>query len=162
MAQATLPAQPVTPPLHPLATAFGAPEWSEGVGQRIVWMVQRAESRADLVLTPPDLGRIEVSLALKGEQATASFVSASPLVREALESALPRLREVLADAGIQLGQAQVSAHSGGQGTQPQEHGENSALVGPRTDLPGEARLRVDSTSGIARLKSGQGLVDVFA
>ena len=43
--------------------------------------------------------------------ATAAFVSANAEVRDALESALPRLREMFASAGIALGQTSVSAES---------------------------------------------------
>jgi len=42
------------------------------------------------------------------------FVSASPEVRTALEGAMDRLREALANNGISLGQAQVGSESPGQ------------------------------------------------
>jgi flagellar hook-length control protein FliK len=85
-------------------------------------------------------------------------------VREALEAALPRLREVLAEAGIQLGQAQVSAENTRQWTQQEKHGENFASDRVR-EMPGHGAISQASSgslSTVAGLKAGRGLVDVFA
>jgi flagellar hook-length control protein FliK len=142
----------------------GTPGWTEEVGNRVAWLANRSESKAELVLTPPQMGRIEVSLSVKGDQATASFVSSNPVVREALEAALPRLREVLADAGIQLGQAQVSAENARQWAQQEKHGDNSASDQNRGNPENAAISRVSSGSlstGTV-LKTGRGFVDVFA
>lgn len=145
-----------------VAQPVGTHGWSEEVGNRIVWMANRQEGRAELVLTPPQMGRIEVSLSITGDQASANFASTNPAVREALEAALPRLREVLADAGIQLGQAQVGAENPGQTTREDKNGDNPVF--DRTDDRDTGSLRMTETamSSPAGLKSGRGLVDVFA
>ena len=147
-----------------IAQPVGSVEWSEEIGNRISWMAGRSESRAELVLTPPQMGRIEVNLSIKGDQATASFVSANPVVREALEAALPRLREVLADAGIQLGQAQVGAENAHQRAQQEKHGDNSGSDPTRGNTVSTAISSISSgsPSTAATLKAGRGLVDVFA
>ena len=147
-----------------IAPPVGSTGWSEEIGNRIAWMAGRSESRAELVLTPPQMGRIEVNLAIKGDQATASFVSANPVVREALEAALPRLREVLADAGIQLGQAQVSAENARQWAQQEKHGDNSGSDRDRGSMANAAISPISSGSLLTTttLKTGRGLVDVFA
>lgn len=146
---------PVSPPV-------GSPKWSDAVGNQIVWMTQRQESRAELVLNPPQMGRVEISLTVTGDHASASFVSANPTVREAIESALPRLREVLADSGIQLGQAQVGAENARQQSQQENRAgaadRNTAAGSGKTELLGMP-ASVSSRSG---LKLGHGLVDVFA
>lgn len=147
-----------------VARPVGSSGWAEEIGNHVVWLANRSESRAELVLTPPQMGRVEVSLAVKGDQAVASFVSNNPAVREALEAALPRLREVLADAGIQLGQAQVSAENARQWAQQDKHRDNSASDPARTNPEDAAISRVSSGSLSASpgLKGGRGLVDVFA
>ncbi len=142
----------------------GAPGWTEEIGNRIAWLANRSESRAELVLTPPQMGRVEISLTVKGDQATASFASNNPVVREALEAALPRLREILADAGIQLGQAQVGAENARQWAQQEKHGDNSGFDPARAKL-GDAAISPISSGSLATtsgLKGGRGLVDVFA
>lgn len=148
-------------PSLPVARPLGAAGWSEEVGNRVAWMATRMESRAELVLTPPQLGRVEVNLSVRGEMANASFVSANPAVREALEAALPRLRELLAEAGIQLGQAQVGAEH--QGHAAGERRGDASGEHARDDAGNMASSRGgENLLPSAGLKSGRGLVDVFA
>lgn len=146
----------------PVAPAVGAPGWSEEIGNRVVWMANRMENRAELVLTPPQMGRVEVSLSITGDQASATFVSPNPAVREALEAALPRLREVLADAGIQLGQAQVGAENARQWAQQEKNGDNSGLDRSTSDGMPVISAATGAAQAHTGLKMGRGLVDVFA
>jgi len=142
----------------------GTPGWSEEVGNRIAWMAGQGRSQAELVLNPPHLGRIEVNLTLNGDQAAASFASANPVVRELLEAAIPRLREALADAGIQLGQTQVGAEHARQQPQQEKHGENTASDPARFSetIPANSSISQRSVTTLTTLKSGRSLVDVFA
>lgn len=158
------PAQVSTAPLPalPIAQTVGAPGWGQELGNRIAWMASRMESRAELVLTPPQMGRIEVSLTVAGDQANAIFTSANPVVREALEAAMPRLREMLADAGIQLGQAQVGAENSQQSAQQEKNGDNFASGQGATSDPGPFQAITDMPLTPDSLKVGRGLVDVFA
>jgi len=145
----------------PVEQPVGARGWSEEVGNRVAWMASRMESRAELVLTPPQIGRVEVSLTVNGDQASANFVSANPAVREALEAALPRLREVLAEAGIQLGQAQVGAENARQSAQQDKNGDNFTFDRSGASSASEPGSATESAER-AGLKTGRGLVDVFA
>lgn len=148
-------------PELPIAAPLGAPGWDRQVGDKLTWMVNRQESSAALVLTPPQLGRIEVSISLNGDQANAVFVSQNPAVREALEAALPRLRETLADAGISLGQAQVGSDA--PPPRGEERRDNSA---PRTlaaNDSGDGRVAVAAPAAVSSwIASGRGMVDTFA
>lgn len=149
-------------PSLPVATPVGTPQWSQEVGDKIVWLANRQESRAELVLTPPQMGRVEVSLTMNGDQATAVFTSSNPTVREALEASMPRLREAMADAGIQLGQAQVGAENSRQWAQQEKNGDN--FVPQRgTDIDiASAQALIGGSTATDGLKTGRGLVDVFA
>lgn len=84
-----------------------SPMFAQELGERIVWMSSRHGQMADIAINPPHLGPVEVKLSFAGGEAGAQFFSPHPQVREAIESALPRLREMLAEAGVTLGQAQV-------------------------------------------------------
>lgn len=152
---------------HPLKvdTPVGNNGWDHEVGDKLVWMVGRQEQRAELVLNPPQLGRVEVSLNMTGDQTNATFVAANPAVREALESALPRLREMFADAGLSLGQAQVGADSGSnaanQSFDNRGNGDNSSRFSGALDGASDGNMmRLTGTSQWVR--QGRGLVDVFA
>lgn len=92
-----------------LVTPFSQPQWQSELGEKVVWLAGRQGQMAALSLNPPSLGNIEVRLNLSGHEAGAQFFSANPTVREAIEAALPRLREMMAEAGLSLGQAMVSS-----------------------------------------------------
>ena len=137
-------------------TAFAASRWGEDVAQTVVWLAGRNESRAELVLTPPQLGKLEVTLSVsQGGETSAHFVSPSPQVREALEQSLARLREVFAAAGISLGQTSVSADSPAR---DQRH-QSRAGSGHR---PYSVSATALSTDPAALLAQRRGLVDTFA
>lgn len=144
------------PSIAHVDTPVGGRGWDAEVGQKIVLLVSRQESRAELTLTPPQLGRVEVSITVNGDQTSAAFVSASPAAREALEQALPRLREILAEAGITLGQASVNAESArqdGNGTS----GERRA-----SDGSGRGAGTANAAAPAQWLRRSEGLIDTFA
>ena len=149
-------------PLH-VETPVGSRNWDSNVGEKVVWMVGHQEQRAELVLNPPELGKVEVSVSVSGDQASAQFVSANPAVRDALEAAIPRLREMLADAGLNLGQAQVGSDSAqnaaGNPANNRENSDNSRRGSG--DVAQVGALRPLGTAG-TWLRQGSGMVDVFA
>jgi flagellar hook-length control protein FliK len=152
-----------TAPTVTIASPVGSTAWHGDVANSVAWVAGQNQSRADLVLTPPELGRVEVSITVSGDQASASFVSASPAVREALEGAVPRLREVLAESGITLTQAQIGADTSGQSAKQQQNGDNR----PWQEAAGQLDIPVADTGRsmhpvTAWQTGGRGMVDVFA
>ncbi len=150
--------QPATPQL-PVYTPAGQEAWAEDVGNQVRWMLGRAESKAELVLTPPNLGKLEVSINLNGDQTTAQFIAANQAARDALERALPQLREVLQQAGIMLGDANVSTSQQGAGGEGQEgRGRDSG----RGEAGSAGELAGAGASAGVWLRQQQGMVDTFA
>ncbi len=88
-------------------------QWATETAERIVWHAGQAVHKVELQLNPPNLGKLEVTLQLHQDQLTAHFVTASQAARDALDQALPRLRELLQQSGIQLGQSSVANQGGG-------------------------------------------------
>jgi flagellar hook-length control protein FliK len=120
-------------------------------------MLGNNRQQADLVLTPPQLGRVEVSLTMNGDQATAIFTSPNPAVREALEASLQRLREVLADAGVSLGQAQVGSESPSQSSRKDGRG-----VGVDEGVRYASAAPLAGLQATAMAGAGRGMIDIFA
>lgn len=152
---------PASAASNALAPSVGSAAWSQALGEKIVWMTAGALQTASLTLNPPNLGPLQVVLNVTNDQATASFFAAQPEVRQALEAALPKLREMMNEAGIQLGQATVGAEQ-----QQQQQNEAASREARRTGLayPG-ANDAVESTLQSMPLpirQSGRGLVDTFA
>ena len=158
----------IAPPTggHPgdiLAPRVGNDNWNQALGQRMVWMAAGAEQTASLTLNPPDLGPMQVVLHVSNGQADASFFAAQPEVRQALEAALPKLREMLSDAGVTLGQANVSA-----GQPQQQQASDRRASDSRTSsvgtvgATGAADNTNSPTSSGRRITGGNGMVDTFA
>lgn len=146
---------------HEVATPVGSRDWAEDVSQKVSWVATRDNGRAELVLNPAHLGRIEVSINLNGEHATAAFVAANATAREALQDAMPRLREVLAQSGIQLGQASVDAGTSGQAQAQQQQSSRSNTAFSRytgQSLPDP----VISSGSRSMMSSGNRMIDTFA
>ena len=142
-----------------VAPRFGAPEWEGALGQRVVWMAGLQHQVAELQLNPPHLGPLEVRLNLSDGQASVSFVSQQPAVREAIETALPRLREMLADNGISLGNVMVGAESFAQ---QREQAQAKPGNGPHDrDVSADAAATLAGISG-SPARRGHGLLDLFA
>ncbi len=141
-------------------TPMGNNRWNEDLGQKITWMAGHGSQSAELQLNPPDLGPLHVVLNVSGDQATALFTSPHAAVREAVQQALPKLRDMLADNGIMLGNASVS-DQGRQGAQSGYSGEGSKP----SSSSGRGAVEVSSVQqgprSISMLQT-QGLVDTFA
>jgi hypothetical protein len=93
---------------------FPSPPWEASFQSRVLWMVKEQVQFAELQLNPPHLGPVEVKITLQNHEASISFGSQQVLVREAIELALPRLREALGESGVHLMGVDVSGHSPGQ------------------------------------------------
>jgi flagellar hook-length control protein FliK len=148
-------------PQMKVETPFGQPGWSREVDQKLTWIVTNARQQADLVLNPPQLGRIEVSIVMTGDQLTATFSSPHQAVREALEDSMSRLRETLADSGVTLGQTHVGAESrrNAQMMNTANEGRTIALAGDEERLATSGTINGGPTW---RSTPGRGMVDIFA
>lgn len=144
-----------------LAPRFGSPAWDQALGQKVVWMVAGAQQSASLTLNPPDLGPLQVVLNVSNGQADASFFSAQPDVRQALEAALPRLRDMMTEAGVELGQTSISAGMPDRHDQPGNHAAHKPASGTGAGN-GEAETASVPATRAGRSIGGQGLVDTFA
>ncbi|QNB00964.1 flagellar hook-length control protein FliK [Massilia sp. Se16.2.3] len=101
-------------PTDRLSARVGTPAWDNQVGQKVIWMVGGEEQSATLELNPPDLGPVQVVLNVSNDMASVTFSSQQMEVRQALENSLPRLREMMSESGIALGNATVNAGSEGR------------------------------------------------
>ena len=145
-----------------LRTPLRDPSWAGDLGQKLLWFASNEKQLAQLTLHPPQLGSIEITLNLDKDAATAHFVSPHADVRGAIETAVPRLREMFAGTGIELGQVSIGSESFRQ--QPDGQRESSHRPRPQAD---NAILDSDSANGLLSGKSfvaqrGRGLIDIFA
>jgi flagellar hook-length control protein FliK len=139
----------ITPPVE---TA----DFSQGVADRVSFMVDGNISSAKLQVNPPALGPIEVRIALQGSHAQVSFTSHSALTRDALESGAPKLREMLGSQGF--GQVSVDVSQGSyQDRSAQSSPYQGSTVGARDSSIDAVQSAPRSSARIAT-----GVLDAYA
>ena len=82
----------------------------EQVAERVVLLRREGHGEIALRLDPPDLGAVRIEAVMEGGKLRLEIRAEAESARQALESALPRLRESLAQQGIVADQ--VSVHLG--------------------------------------------------
>lgn len=98
-----------------LSTSIMAPlqstGWSQQMTDQVNLMLKGGFQQADIKLNPAHLGPMEIKLSMKDDKASIHFVAQHAPVRDAIDSALPRLREMLEQQGLSLADVDVSAQS---------------------------------------------------
>ena len=140
-----------------LEPRIGATGWDNALSQKVLWMVSDGRQVAELNLNPPDLGPLQVVLSITDDQASATFISQHADVRNALEAALPRLKEMMAESGLQLSNTTVSSDS-----PQQQKGFERHDAGVRHNGEGGRMLASEGISESHIRSGGSSLVDTFA
>ena len=111
----------------------------EAVGKRILSQIERGNWEVRLMLKPARLGEVEIELTMRSGALDAAFRAANPVTRDLLNDGLPRLREVLAGAGIDIAGLNVGngrhQQSGGNPTPRQTDGTVAAGPSDTTAAP---------------------------
>ena len=90
--------------------------------ERVSSMLSINNKEAEVRLDPPEMGSMQIRIRSDAEQAHINFVVQNQQAKEALEQSMPRLREMLAQQGLELGESTISyGQSGGESS---EQGEN--------------------------------------
>lgn len=142
-----------------IRTPVMEPAWGDRIGERVVMLAGNQLKSAEIRLTPAELGPVRVRVSVEDGAAHVTFHAQHAVTREALEQALPRLREMLAESGLSLGQADVSEQGVSQGNRD-SNGESAtqALAGDDVAaLTGDAET-VEAHAAV----TANGLVDTFA
>jgi flagellar hook-length control protein FliK len=159
------PAQASTSGQNVISVPVSQPNWGDALGGKMVLMTNQQHQSASLQLNPPALGPLEVKLNMSDGQANLTFSTPHLPVKEAIEAAAPRLREMLGDSGINLGSVSVNV---GNFSQPQQQpnaqantnsgGQSGQGWSSGTFVHGEANT---STVTVVRQLGRDGLVDTF-
>lgn len=137
----------------------GKPGWSSAVVDKLMWFSAQQVSNAELHLNPAELGPLSVRITTHQEQTTVYFTSHHASVRDAVDQALPRLREMFESQGMQL----LDAGVGDQ--QARQHGARGEAA---TAQAGGQRSGGDDGDGSegslqqVAVRVPSGLVDFYA
>jgi flagellar hook-length control protein FliK len=128
--------------------------WAQELGTRLAVMTARGEQSGSLKLNPEHLGPLEVQIRVKDTDVTVAFGAQHADTRTALNEALPRLREMFAQSGLQLTDAGVS-RDGTRQALPSQPGRS--LLASRTD----AVSAIETALPLAVLRH-TGMIDALA
>lgn len=157
------PLQPSTPGTNMfLPPQLEDATWGNEFAKRISFMARGQLQNAEIRLNPPDLGHIAVRINLNQESAHINFAAQHANVRDAIEAALPRLRELLSESGLQLGNVNVSTQSEQQHQQARDgHQAQGDVRLSGAVLPGDDEFTsVEGGGHVSRVTDR--LVDYFA
>jgi flagellar hook-length control protein FliK len=135
------------------------PDWHQELGERIIWMSNKAITAAEIKLNPQQLGPVSVRVDVNQDQASVAFTAQNAAVREALEAAIPKLRDMMSAQQLNLADVNVAQNfSSGQG---QSH-RFSQTADARTH--GTVPIAVDAAEELAsgRAAASNGLLSLYA
>ena len=101
--------------------------------ERVSSMLSINNKEAEIRLDPPEMGSMQIRIRSDAEQAQINFVVQNQQAKEALEQSLPRLREMLMQQGLELGESSISyGDSSGEQAQQQEGDAQGKMANNRS------------------------------
>ena len=151
-------------PLQISTPVAPTPEWNQQFSEQIQWLGSQNIKAASIKLNPVELGPVEINIKINQETASIQFNSHSGQVRELIEQALPRLKEMMNEQGIQLANVDVQDNSAQQNLKKQhdnlagdQNNSNQAFDQQLNENEPHPNQAVNDKVRISR-----GLVDYFA
>lgn len=142
------------------------PDWNKELGDRIVWLNNRSIPTAEIRMNPEHLGPITVRINVTDDQASVVFTAQHAVVRETLEAAIPKLREMmsaqqlnLVDASVSQGYSSDQGRSSAQNFAQTNQGRNPEVTNP---LIGDDNNEIDQAIDNGQAVVSQGLVSIYA
>ncbi len=137
---------------------LGQPAWESALAGNLKMMVGQNIQSAEIRLDPPELGSLDIKIKLANDVATVHITSPHAQVRDALETAVPKLREMFAESGLSLGDVNVQQEAFSQQQQAgsDETGAEHNFAVQSVDDGVEAPLTV------ARKNVSDNLLDIYA
>jgi hypothetical protein len=139
--------------------------WQDALGERILWMTDKNLKAAEIKVNPAHLGPLEIRIRMEQDQASVHFATHDASVREAIEAAAPKLREMLGAREINLADINVTVSSG-----PSDERGAPAEFGRQPDSGDRSRLFKDSVAaknedvppGSGQAVASNGLLNLYA
>jgi len=98
--------------LQSINTPVRHPQWGQALSQRVVLMANQKIQEAKIMLNPEKLGPVQIKLHMdKDQMVHVSMHATHQVTRDAMENAIPKLKEMLGEAGIDFGGVDVGDQS---------------------------------------------------
>jgi flagellar hook-length control protein FliK len=107
-------------------------DFADAVKDKVMMTINQKLQRFDITLDPPEFGNMQVRVNLQGEQASVNFVVQNQQAKDALEQNMHKLRDMLSEQGVDVGDANVEQQNQQQNNNeqksPQNNDSNTALI----------------------------------
>ncbi len=154
--------------IAPMSRHFAHPQWGQELSERVVWMHKQAVPSAELNLNPRHLGPITIRVDVNQDQTTVAFAAQHAVVKDAIEAAIPKLREMLGSQHLNLVDVNVSQQQSDQ-KQSSAYFQSSGEQGrggqedPQSEFhESETGNSVADEIEAGRAIASQGLLSIFA
>lgn len=148
--------------LHQETISLFRKDFTEAVKDKVMLMISQKLQRFDITLDPPELGNMQVRVNLQGEQAVVSFLVQSQQTKDALEQNMHKLKEMLAEQGVDVGDANVEQQSQQSSNKEGFTAGNQSEMGSEIDNMAEANDVVSHTLSAQMIDSSTATVDYYA
>ncbi|MFK8066764.1 MAG: flagellar hook-length control protein FliK [Gammaproteobacteria bacterium] len=138
-----------------ITNPMGTQQWGDELVSRVKWQIGQTIQEAKISLNPRELGPLQIKINIIDDQAHVQFIANHSSVKEAVEDAIPRLREMLEQSGLMLADTDVSQQSADNGQ------ATAALSGHDQDAFAEDDLEEGEEQQAKVIRQGIGLVDAF-
>ena len=136
-----------------MSAGVDSAEFPQSLADRVSFMIDSNLNGAKLQVNPPQLGPIELQIAVQGDHAQVSMSTHSAVTREALESSLPKLREMLGAQGFGQVSVDISQRS---------YQERSAYPQPYEWTSPDERPAAPAPLSAAASRASQSALDTYA
>jgi len=109
----------------------------EALGQRLAAQIARGDWKVELELKPHDLGSIDIQLSMNKGELEATFKASNPATRELIADGLGKLKEALAQSGMEVAGLNVNvgqnSQNGGNPTPGQQQKSGAVVSATKGD-----------------------------
>lgn len=144
--------------LHQETISIFRKDFSDAVKDKVMLMISQKLQQFDIKLDPPELGNMQVRVNLQSEQAAVNFVVQNQQAKEALEQNMHKLRDMLAQQGVDVGDANVEQQSQQSGSE--EFADNA--TSQQTEDTASANDAVEHTLSAQVINASANAVDYYA
>ncbi|MBH0038110.1 flagellar hook-length control protein FliK [Pseudoalteromonas sp. SWN166] len=128
---------------------------------RVSSMLSINNKEAEIRLDPPEMGSMQIRIRSDAEQAHINFVVQNQQAKEALEQSMPRLREMLAQQGLELGESTISYGQSGSETSDQSEGGTQGNLANNKSVNDENNEQANNTAQSSRQQTSSS-IDYYA
>jgi flagellar hook-length control protein FliK len=126
-------------------------DFTPNLAMRIQWIYQQALSSAEIMMDPPELGPLSVKMQHRAGEASMVFQVNNPQTKEMIEENLPKLKELLQQQGIALGDTQVKQNQQNTGQPGEQNNSNKQSEELADSELTPSNALSNSTSGLSLL-----------